>query len=119
VVLRTRLPNLYQRVVSALLAVVNAMPKNHVPHDEMDAVYDDEELACFPAVRSDSLHCTAHSPLVVWFFSLGQWCIQRSRGRYTMDSAARQPPGDCKKQSNGANNMTSGVFTFFCPHGLC
>ena len=61
---------------------------------------------------------TFHQPTNLCYFpNLPQY---RGRGKYAADRQKTSHPGDsCRKASYSHPSLSPGIFTLFCPHGIC
>ncbi|XP_066929541.1 uncharacterized protein [Clytia hemisphaerica] len=45
--------------------------------------------------------------------------ILRKRGVYQQDKQSKKKKKECRKNYSGHPNLTSGIFTLYCQHGIC
>uniref|UniRef100_A0A7M5XNQ1 Uncharacterized protein n=1 Tax=Clytia hemisphaerica TaxID=252671 RepID=A0A7M5XNQ1_9CNID len=91
--------------------------ENQLPDDFKGLLLDLTDKAKQPfkvAERINTEKCTSTSEIC----SFPNLPPLRKRGCYVQDKVVKKEK-DCRKNYRGHPNLTSGIFTIYCPHGVC
>ncbi|XP_066913987.1 uncharacterized protein [Clytia hemisphaerica] len=90
-----------------------------LPEDWKDLIDNLIVLACVPYPDSEPVSTQKCNNLANHIGSFPNLPIKRKRGTYHQDTKSKKKKKECRKNYSGHPNLTSGIFTLYCQHGIC